>query len=63
MSSKVSFAQYQLAVSNYEGWCSECNEFTTGSCEPDASERECDACGENTVTGAEMALVQDLFEV
>lgn len=40
-----------------EGYCTECDEFTNGGVEPDAKNYECISCGENTVMGAEFAIV------
>lgn len=46
------------ATEGYEGWCIVCQDFTTDSCEPDACCRKCDNCGQETVYGAEEALMQ-----
>jgi len=41
------------------GFCITCGN-EQGNCEPDAREYECEACGEDTVYGAE-ELLMDLF--
>lgn len=45
-----------------EGYCTQCREFTTDSCEPDARGYVCDECGEKSVFGAEEALMMGLIE-
>lgn len=60
---KIRFARYQNAVDNYEGWCKTCQRFTGDQVEPDAEDRECEECGEDSVVGAENALVEELFEI
>ena len=54
---KVKEADYVEACEEYLGWCTTCEEFTTGCVEPDAEGYECEACGERTVFGAEQALL------
>jgi len=59
---KPTIEEIYEASSNYEGWCTSCEDFTTGCCEPDAREYECEVCGENTVYGAEEAVIMGLIE-
>jgi Zn finger protein HypA/HybF involved in hydrogenase expression len=59
----IRFARYQNAVDNLEGWCKTCQKFTGDDVEPDTEDRECEECGEDTVQGAENALVEGLFEI
>ena len=56
-----SIDRIQEATEMSEGWCTTCNDFTTGCCEPDAREYECELCGENTVYGAEEALFMGVY--
>lgn len=59
----VSQADYEEARELYRGFCTVCLEFTRDETEPDAHEYDCPTCGQNTVTGAENALVEGLIEV
>ncbi len=54
----VPLDEYQLAVADDMGWCIDCQEFTRDMCEPDACEYDCPECGQNTVYGAEEALLE-----
>lgn len=54
--------EYTVAVDEMMGWCSECKEFTRDNTESDAEEYDCPVCGNDTVTGAENALIDGLFE-
>lgn len=58
---EVSTEDYKNAEEENLGWCTECQEFTTGCCEPDAHNYECESCGEHTVFGAEEALLTGLI--
>jgi predicted RNA-binding Zn-ribbon protein involved in translation (DUF1610 family) len=49
--------EIQQASDEYRGWCTTCKDFTRDSTEPDACEYDCPECGENTVYGAEEALL------
>ncbi len=53
--------EIQRMDSESMGWCTECRDFTTGCCEPDARDYECEACGENTVMGAMEALIEGII--
>jgi hypothetical protein len=63
MSTQVSEVDYADATENYLGYCTECCEFTTSECEPDAEDYTCDSCEGNTVVGAENALIMGLIEI
>lgn len=41
------------ARESYEGFCTNCEEFTREMTEPDARDYDCPVCGENKVIGAE----------
>lgn len=58
---KVSEADYLDATDSYTGWCTVCKEFTRDCTEPDAEGYECPDCGQNTVIGAEDALLRGLI--
>lgn len=55
--------EYREHRDNYDGFCTTCNEFSAGEVEPDAENYECDVCGNNTVQGAENALIENLFDI
>lgn len=60
---KIQQSEYEEAAESYMGWCIECAEFTRDETEPDAEGYDCPKCGsDNTVVGAEDALVAGLFE-
>lgn len=47
-----------------DGYCAECDDVTVfGGVEPDAEDRECDACGQSTAMGVELAMVVGLIEI
>jgi Zn finger protein HypA/HybF involved in hydrogenase expression len=60
---QVASEEFNQAVNDYQGWCSTCHEFTRDMTEPDARGYDCPECGEDTVCGAEEALVEGLIEV
>lgn len=53
--------EYHDAVEQSQGWCKKCKEFTRDETEPDAQDYNCPKCEENTVVGAEDALLEGLF--
>ena len=57
----VTMSAYEESCDLYMGWCSECKDFTTEMCEPDAEDYECHNCGKNTAMGAEDALLRGLI--
>jgi hypothetical protein len=63
MGTTISTDRYIEATEGYEGWCTTCEEFTRESTEPDAEEYDCPACGEDTVMGAEQALLVGAFDI
>ena len=56
---QITEEMYQMAVESNSGWCTACGEFTRDNTEPDAEEYNCPQCEENTVMGAEQALLLD----
>lgn len=59
---KIEESEYKNASENYVGWCTKCNAFTRDETEPDADNYDCPECGENTVVGADNALIMELFD-
>ncbi len=59
----VKMADYLDATENYVGWCTVCKEFTRDQTEPDAEDYDCPGCEQNTVMGAEQAMVCMEIEV
>ena len=60
---KISYERYKEACGSYEGWCEDCKDFTRTGTEPDAEGYECPECSQNTVMGAENAMICMEFEV
>lgn len=52
---------YQLAQEENTGFCSSCEDFTTSGVEPDAENYVCEDCGNQTVFGAEQALIMGMI--
>jgi hypothetical protein len=61
MAVKVSVEDYNEAVDQYLGWCPLCEDFTRDSTEGDAEDYECELCGEDSVMGAENALLMGVI--
>lgn len=59
---KARLADVMNAMESYEGWCTQCADFTTNCVEPDARKRECESCGEKTVYGAGELLFMGLVD-
>lgn len=59
----VSQEDYSDATENYMGFCTVCEAFTRDSTEPDAEGYDCPECENNTVVGAEDALISGLIEI
>jgi len=57
MPKAVTENEYSMAARDYIGWCTSCGEFTRDCTEPDAEEYDCPKCEQNTVMGAEQALL------
>jgi Zn finger protein HypA/HybF involved in hydrogenase expression len=58
----VSEEEYVQAVDDYRGWCTHCKEFTRDMTEGDAEGYDCPKCDQNTVVGAENALIMGLID-
>jgi hypothetical protein len=59
----VNVGDYLAARDEYLGFCTDCQQFTTDSVEPDAIGYTCEMCGNPTVCGAEEAMFADLITV
>ena len=57
---RISEDEYTEACENDLGFCFVCQSFTRGETEPDAEEYDCPECDQNTVFGAEQALLKNL---
>lgn len=53
--------EYIEATESNQGYCLICREFTTDFAEPDARNYECPICGNDSVFGAEEALMIGLI--
>ena len=63
MATKTKFKVPELkeilaAINTYEGFCTECEEFTREMTEPDARDYDCPVCGEDKVIGAEELMLE-----
>lgn len=63
MTPQITEDEYLEAQETNQGWCTKCQEFTSDFAEPDAREYECPQCGEETVFGADQALIEMLFTI
>ena len=63
MTTKIKEQRYREAANSYLGWCTTCKKFTRDMTEPDAEEYDCPVCEENTVMGAEQALLMGEIDV
>lgn len=59
----VTMEDYIDATENYTGFCKECKEFTRDCTEPDAQDYDCPVCENNSVVGAEDALIMGLIDI
>ena len=57
----ITIEQYQDAMEDSTGFCTNCGEERE-CCEPDADGYHCDACGQDTVQGCDNMLVMGLVE-
>lgn len=55
--------EYITADEENLGWCRKCNAFTSDFAEPDAENYECPDCGNDTVYGAQQALLLGLIRI
>lgn len=51
---------YKEMCDDYSGWCTNCQEVTRDSTEPDAAGYDCPVCEENTVLGADNFLIENM---
>jgi len=63
MATRISIGSFEQACEEYEGYCTACQAFTRGECEPDARKYECPDCGQRTVYGAEEAMMMGLLDI
>jgi hypothetical protein len=63
MTTQITEDEYVYATENYMGFCTECCDFTMHEVEPDAEECHCEGCENDTVVGAEQALIMGLIEL
>jgi hypothetical protein len=54
---KLTQEEFHERVDNYDGICLTCSEWNFGGIEPDAEEYKCEFCENNSVIGAELALI------
>lgn len=59
----VSSIDYEDMCDSYMGFCTLCQEFTRENTEPDAHEYDCPDCGNNSVMGAEEAMMAGEIEI
>lgn len=61
---EISMEDYQEMVDSNMGYCTHCGDFTRDEfTEPDARDYPCPECGQNTVVGAEEALMMGLLDL
>ena len=61
---RLSKEEYLNHVSNDDGFCTSCDDFTRDSdTEPDAEDLNCPECDDDTCCGAEQAMLNDLLEI
>ena len=61
--SSISEERYHEACDSYEGYCTECKDFTRETTEPDAEGYDCPKCDGDTVMGAEQAMITGEVEI
>jgi len=49
---------YLYARENYQGYCTECEDWTRDCTEPDAEDYDCPVCDKHTVIGADNYLIE-----
>jgi len=60
---EISADEYEHYRDIYQGYCTNCKEFTKDGTEPDATGYDCPQCEKPTVMGAEEALMCGEFEI
>jgi Zn finger protein HypA/HybF involved in hydrogenase expression len=60
---KVSTTTFRDAMEEGVGWCTVCEDFTRRETESDAEGYDCPVCKNNTVSGAELSLIQGDIQV
>ena len=55
--------EFQDMCDESQGFCTTCQDFTRDMCEPDAENYLCESCDQETVFGAEQALIMGLVTV
>lgn len=60
---KLTTEDYELAVEEHKGYCTECNKLTADRVEGDAEGYDCPECENETVMGIENALVEGLVVI
>jgi Zn finger protein HypA/HybF involved in hydrogenase expression len=63
MMATVSLEEYETAVDLYQGWCTDCKQFTRDQTEPDAEGYDCPVCEEDKVIGAEQGMMLEAFNI
>lgn len=53
----LSEAEWSEYRETYQGYCTECKEWTRACTEPDAEDHDCPTCGAHSVIGAEVYLM------
>ena len=59
----ISEEDFRDMADSYMGFCKNCQEFTRDSTEPDAEDYDCPVCEQNSVVGAENALIMGLVTI
>lgn len=59
---KPTLREVREASESYQGWCTNCEEWTHDSCEPDARKYTCPECDQPTCYGAEELAFMDLID-
>ena len=60
---KITTEEYRYYEDSYMGYCTNCEDFTRDSTEPDAEYYDCPDCGENTVMGTMTAMFMGLLDI
>ncbi len=59
----ITMDEYCDVCDSYQGYCTTCGKFTREMTEPDACNYDCPICDENTVMGAEEAMIQGILTI